>query len=382
MGQEAARLPPRGHRAARAVGRRSRRPRAAGAGTTAATACSRCCSPRSPTSTTSSRRSSPTRSSGTSSAGACCAAGWPPARRARRPRRARRRSAARADDWARLRDAWGAALRGAPAGDRRRAASRPARAHARRHAGRLRAHDAPLVGAGARRRSTTQALGDAPLYFVSSNTHSLVNLVTGTGARARGASSSPSSSASDHEDLQEELDALPRRAHRGLVGELPLLRGARLLRRRDGPELRRKRHEAERAAGVEHIRSTDRAARLRAGHRRSPASTRRGSTRGWAPSTPTRLAAQRRGDRQHRVPARPRRLQHPARGRRRLGRPARRLRPGQGGDAQRRRRRRDDLVGHPRRALGLDLLARQRLLRRRHRARTSCSARAWTTSAR
>ena len=74
------------------------------------------------------------------------------------------------------------------------------------------------------------------------------------------------------------------------------------------------------------------------------------------------------GDRQHRVSARPRRLQHPARDHRGARHAARRLRPRQGGDAQRRRRRRDDLVGHPRRALGLDLLARQRVLRRRHRA--------------
>ena len=47
---------------------------------------------------------------------------------------------------------------------------------------------------------------------------------------------------------------------------------------------------------------------------------------------------------------------------------ARRLRARQGGDAERRRRRRADLRRHPRRALGLDLLARQRVLVRRHRA--------------
>ena len=73
-------------------------------------------------------------------------------------------------------------------------------------------------------------------------------------------------------------------------------------------------------------------------------------------------------DRQHRVSARPRRVQHPARDHRGARHAARRLRPRQGGDAERRRRRRDDLLGHPRRALGLDLLARQRVLGRRHRA--------------
>ncbi len=59
------------------------------------------------------------------------------------------------------------------------------------------------------------------------------------------------------------------------------------------------------------------------------------------------------------------------------GRAARRLRPRQGGHAERRRRRRDALERRPRRALGLDLLARQRVRRRgpdgrpalRHRAR-------------
>ena len=55
--------------------------------------------------------------------------------------------------------------------------------------------------------------------------------------------------------LRTELGRLPRGAHRGLVGELPLLRGAALLRlaRRGGPAARR-RSEAE--CGVSHIRST------------------------------------------------------------------------------------------------------------------------------
>ena len=67
-------------------------------------------------------------------------------------------------------------------------------------------------------------------------------------------------------------------------------------------------------------------------------------------------------DRQHRVSARAGRLQHPARDRDRARHAARRLRARQGGDAERRRRRRADLRRHPRRALGLDLLARQRVL--------------------
>ena len=73
-------------------------------------------------------------------------------------------------------------------------------------------------------------------------------------------------------------------------------------------------------------------------------------------------------DRQHRVSARAGGLQHPARDHDRARHAARRLRARQGRDAERRRRRRADLRRHPRRALGLDLLARQRVLVRRHRA--------------
>ena len=53
------------------------------------------------------------------------------------------------EDWARLREALGRALPAAPAADRR-PADEHARADARRHAGRLRADDAPLVAAGPR----------------------------------------------------------------------------------------------------------------------------------------------------------------------------------------------------------------------------------------
>ena len=44
---------------------------------------------------------------------------------------------------------------------------------------RLRAPDAALVGAGQRRARPARARPSGPLYFVSSNTHSLVNIVTG-----------------------------------------------------------------------------------------------------------------------------------------------------------------------------------------------------------
>ena len=202
------------------------------------------------------------------------------------------------------------------------------------------------------------------------------------GARARGRARRPSSSAASHRGPPGGARALPRRAHRGLVGELPVLRGARLLRRRRPRAARASATRPRSRPASTHIRSQHRAARPRAGHPAGAARPRAAWTRGWARSTPS---AWRRSEavvvnidyplglaaynllREVAVDSR---------------RPARRLRARQGGDAQRRRRRRDDLVGHPRRALGHDVLARQRVHRRRHRARPACSARAWTTSAR
>ena len=169
------------------------------------------------------------------------------------------------------------------------------------------------------------------------------------------------------DDLLRGARALPRGPHRGLVGELPVLRRARLLRRRR-PRAAAERREAEAAAGVKHLRSHDRAAGRRPGHPAGAAGPTRW-TRGWARSTPRRLAPQRArssstSTTRSASPPTTSCARSPS-----TGRPARRLRARQGGDAQRRRRRRDDLERRPRRALGHDVLARQRLHRRRHRAR-------------
>ena len=64
---------------------------------------------------------------------------------------------------------------------------------------------------------------------MSSNTHSLSNLVTGL-AREREDELVAFVEHGHHEDLQRGARALPRRPHRGLVGELPVLRRPRLLR--------------------------------------------------------------------------------------------------------------------------------------------------------
>ena len=142
------------------------------------------------------------------------------------------------------------------------------------------------------------------------------------------------------------------------------------------------RRDAEQASGRHPPAQHDGAAGARAG----PAAGVARSRMGWIPRVgdvdADALAASRRGDRQHRLSARRRRLQHPARGRGRPRRAARRVRPGQGGHAQRRRRRRDDLERRARRALGVHLLARQRVQRRRPRPATCASAPGWTTSGR
>ena len=146
-----------------------------------------------------------------------------------------------------------------------------------------------------------------------------------------------------------------------------------------GEEGRAERAAAEKACGVTHLRSKT-ALRVAAQIMPLAKSVRRSSTRGWATWTPRRCGVAG-DDRQHRLSARRGGVQHPARGRRGPRRAARRLRARQGGDAQRGRRRRDDLQRRPRRALRFDVLARQRL-RFDDLAPTCGSARGWTTNAR
>jgi hypothetical protein len=98
-----------------------------------------------------------------------------------------------------------------------------------------------------------RALGDAPLYFVSSNTHSLSNLVTGL-ARQREDELVEFVEHSNHEDLKEELARFREGRTEG-SWENFLYFVARDFFDAGGPELRAKRHEDEVAAGVEHIRS-------------------------------------------------------------------------------------------------------------------------------
>ena len=178
----------------------------------------------------------------------------------------------------------GRRLRRAPA-RRRRAAAQPARADARRQRRRLRAHDAPLVAAGAAHARGAGAAGAADLLRLLQRALDRQPPHRHR-ARARGG---------DHRlgralrrpGPQARARPLPLRRGRGLVGELPLLRRARVLHRAP----RGLRHlraalargaRGRRHAPLEH----DRAARVGAGHRPRRGSTPPRSTRGSASPTP------------------------------------------------------------------------------------------------
>ena len=178
------------------------------------------------------------------------AAGWPPAD-GPKPEACAAALGGGADDWARLADAWGEEFEG-----RMQAIADEGKSM------RLRMLGGTQVGyqrmtrrwwAPVRGDLNERELGDAPLYFVSSNTHSLSNLVTGL-ARAREDELVTFVEGSEHEDLKEELARFREGRTEG-SWENFLYFVARDFFDAGGPELRRKRHEDEVAAGVEHIRS-------------------------------------------------------------------------------------------------------------------------------
>jgi len=154
------------------------------------------------------------------------------------------------DDWLRLRDAWGEAF-----GPQLREIG------TRRESLRVRMLGGTQVGyarltrrwwAPVHERLAAQQLEDRPIYFVSSNTHSLSNLVTGIARRRE-------------DELLAYLEGLPESD--GLRGELHALRDgrsegswenflyfvAREFIDAGGPQLREWRRDAELAAGVEHL---------------------------------------------------------------------------------------------------------------------------------
>ena len=179
------------------------------------------------------------------------AAGWPPDEGAT-PEACAMALGGAADDWARLADAWGEHFE-----ERLQAIADESKSM------RLRMLGGTQVGyqrmtrrwwAPVRADLNSRRLGDAPLYFVSSNTHSLSNLVTGL-AREREDELIAFVEREGADDLREELARFREGATEG-SWENFLYFVARDFFDAGGPELRRKRHDDEVAAGVEHIRST------------------------------------------------------------------------------------------------------------------------------
>ena len=148
------------------------------------------------------------------------AAGWPPESEPT-PEECAAALGGSADDWARLRAAWGERFfeRSSVIAERRMALRVRMLGGT---LGRLRADDARAGGAGP---DAAQRGGPPtrPTYFVSSNTHSLVNIVTGA-ARARGAADRVRREPAGGRHPARGARRLPRGPHRGLVGQLPLLR--------------------------------------------------------------------------------------------------------------------------------------------------------------
>jgi hypothetical protein len=178
------------------------------------------------------------------------AAGWPPDE-GPTPEACAISLGGAADDWARLADAWGDAFE-----ERLQAIADEGKSM------RVRMLGGTQVGyqrmtrrwwAPVRADLNSRRLGDAPLYFVSSNTHSLSNLVTGL-AREREDELIAFVEREGAEDLREELARFREAATEG-SWENFLYFVARDFFDAGGPELRARRHEEEVAAGVEHIRS-------------------------------------------------------------------------------------------------------------------------------
>ena len=266
------------------------------------------------------------------------AAGWPPDHEPA-PDECAEVLGGTAEDWGRLRGAWGDRF-----GERLRLIAD------RRMNLRVRMLGGTQVGYARMTRRwwtpvhdslTEQGLADRPLYFVSSNTHSLVNIATGVAREREDVLVEFVETLPEDDILRDGAGRLPGGARRGLVGELPLLRGPALLRlaRRGGP-----RGAAALGGRVRRLAHPQHHGAARAGSDHPAVQAAPGPDGPAARRGGCRRARGRRGSgREHRLSARRGRLQHPARGGRGQLDAARRLRARQGGDAERRRGRRDAL---------------------------------------
>jgi hypothetical protein len=180
------------------------------------------------------------------------AAGWPPEEEPT-PDECARALGGVPDDWARLRDAWG-----------ERFAERLRLIADRRLSLRVRMLGGTQVGyarmtrrwwAPVHEKLAAEGLADRPIYFVSSNTHSIVNIVTGV-ARVREAELVAFVEALPEDDiLRQELAAFREGRSQG-SWENFLYYVARLYFDAHGEEGRAERRRLEQECGVSHIRST------------------------------------------------------------------------------------------------------------------------------
>ena len=180
------------------------------------------------------------------------AAGWPPEEEPT-PDECARALGGVPDDWARLRDAWG-----------ERFAERLRLIADRRLSLRVRMLGGTQVGyarmtrrwwAPVHEKLAAEGLADRPIYFVSSNTHSIVNIVTGV-ARVREAELVAFVEALRDDDiLRQELAAFREGRSQG-SWENFLYYVARLYFDAHGEEGRAERRRLEQECGVSHIRST------------------------------------------------------------------------------------------------------------------------------
>jgi hypothetical protein len=180
------------------------------------------------------------------------AAGWPPEEEPT-PDECARALGGVPDDWARLRDAWG-----------ERFAERLRLIADRRLSLRVRMLGGTQVGyarmtrrwwAPVHEKLAAEGLADRPIYFVSSNTHSIVNIVTGV-ARVREAELVAFVEALPEDDiLRQELAAFREGRSQG-SWENFLYYVARLYFDAHGEEGRAERRRLELECGVSHIRST------------------------------------------------------------------------------------------------------------------------------
>jgi hypothetical protein len=104
-------------------------------------------------------------------------------------------------------------------------------------------------------RLASEGLGDAPMYFVSSNTHSLVNIVTGVAQQREQALADFVDTLPEDDILRTELAAFREGRAEGSWDNF-LYFVARLYFDSHGAEGREARRRAEQECGVSHIRST------------------------------------------------------------------------------------------------------------------------------